>query len=152
MREGGNIASRRRKQRRGPRMIHAERCSQPLLENTAEKTIGLVEWFRPGEYKRVERALADCRVLGVKALRTAVSWADWHTRAGQAWYSWLLPRLAAEIDLLPCFLYTPPSLGVEPKTAAPPRDPQAYADFLDQMMTLFGATFEWVELWNEPNN
>jgi hypothetical protein len=56
--------------------------------------------------------------------------ADWHTRTGQAWYSWLLPRLAAEINLLPCFLYTPPSLGVEPKTAAPPRDPRAYADFL----------------------
>ena len=66
----------------------------------AQKTIGLVEWFRPGECDRVERALEDCRVLGVKALRTAVSWADWHTRAGQAWYSWLLPRLAAEIDLL----------------------------------------------------
>jgi CDP-paratose 2-epimerase len=132
--------------------MHAERCSQPLQGNTAEQTIGLVEWFRPGEYEQVERALADCRVLGVKALRTAVSWADWYTRAGQEWYAWLLPRLAAEIDLLPCFLYTPPSLGLEPKTAAPPRNPQAYADFLDQMITRFGAYFEWVELWNEPNN
>jgi CDP-paratose 2-epimerase len=133
-------------------MMQAEINSQPPLEITTEKTIGLVEWFRPGEYEQVERALADCRVLGVKALRTAVSWADWHTRAGQDWYTWLLPYLAAEVNLLPCFLYTPPSLGIEPKTAAPPRDPQAYADFLDQMMTLFGAYFEWVELWNEPNN
>src|SRR5919106_2719246 len=152
MREGRKIAGSGRKQRLGPPIMPAEICSQPLLENTAEKTIGLVEWFRPGEYQRVERTLADCRVLGVKALRTGVSWADWHTRMGQAWDSWLLPRLATEIDLLPCFLYTPPSLGVEPKTAAPPRDPQAYADFLDQMITLFGANFEWVELWNEPNN
>jgi CDP-paratose 2-epimerase len=152
MSEGGHIAGRRRKQTLGPGIRHAERCSPPLQENTAEKTIGLVEWFRPGEYERVEQALADCRVLRVKALRTAVSWADWHTHAGQAWYAWLLPRLAAEIDLLPCFLYTPPSLGIEPKTAAPPRDPQAYADFLDQMLTLFGASFGWVELWNEPNN
>jgi CDP-paratose 2-epimerase len=39
-----------------------------------------------------------------------------------------------------------------PKTAAPPREPKAYADFLDLMMTRFGAHFEWVELWNEPNN
>jgi CDP-paratose 2-epimerase len=66
-------------------MMHAETDSQPRLENTAEKIIGLVEWFRPGEFEQVERALADCRVLGVKALRTAVSWADWHTRAGQEW-------------------------------------------------------------------
>ena len=152
MREGGNIAGGRGKQRLRPRMRQAEMDSQLRLGNTVEKTIGLVEWFRPGECDRVERVLADCRVLGVKTLRSVVSWADWHTRAGQAWYSWLLPRLAAEIDLLPCFLYTPPSLGVEPKTAAPPRHPQAYADFLDQMITLFGAYFEWVELWNEPNN
>jgi CDP-paratose 2-epimerase len=152
MREGSRITGRRRQQTRSSRIMHAERCSQPLQENTAEKTIGLVEWFRPGEYQQVERVLADCRVLGVKALRTAVSWADWHTPVGQDWYAWLLPRLAAEVDLLPCFLYTPPSLGVEPKTAAPPRDTQAYADFLDQMMTRFGAYFEWVELWNEPNN
>jgi CDP-paratose 2-epimerase len=81
-----------------------------------------------------------------------VSWADWHTREGQEWYGWLLPRLAAEVRVLPCFLYTPPSLGVTQKTAAPPRVPQAYADFLDLMITRFGDCFEWVELWNEPNN
>jgi CDP-paratose 2-epimerase len=130
----------------------AEPFSQTLPEYRGEKVVGLVEWFRPGESVQVEDVLANCRALGVKALRTAVSWADWHTRAGQEWYTWLLSRLAAEIDLLPCFLYTPPSLGVEPKSAAPPRDPKAYADFLDQMITLFGAHFEWVELWNEPNN
>jgi CDP-paratose 2-epimerase len=152
MSEGRNCTARRRKQRLGPQVLHVEPNDQTLLEPSAEKIIGLVEWFRPGEYGQVERVLADCRVLGVKALRTAVSWADWHTRAGQDWYAWLLPRLAAEVNLLPCFLYTPPSLGVGPKTAAPPRNPQAYGDFLDQMITLFGAYFEWVELWNEPNN
>jgi CDP-paratose 2-epimerase len=141
MREGGNIADGGHKKKLGPRTRQAEISSQLLLGNAAEKTIGLVEWFRPGEYDRVERVLADCRVLGVKTLRSSVSWADWHTRTGQAWYSWLLPRLAAEIDLLPCFLYTPPSLGVEPKTAAPPRHPQAKADLLYQKMKLLGAYF-----------
>jgi CDP-paratose 2-epimerase len=152
MRDRRNIAGRERKQLGGRRIRPAERYSPLLPEPPADKAIGVVEWFRPGEYERVERVLVDCRMLGVKALRTAVSWADWHTPVGGEWYTWLLPRLAAELDLLPCFLYTPPSLGVEPKTSAPPRDPQAYADFLDQMLTLFGSYFEWVELWNEPNN
>lgn len=115
-------------------------------------TIGIVEWFRPGEYERVEQVLQDLQALGVQQLRTGVSWADWHTILGQEWYAWLLPRLAQEVEILPCFLYTPPSLGVVPRTAAPPRQPKAYADFLDEMITRFGQYFEWVELWNEPNN
>jgi CDP-paratose 2-epimerase len=104
--------------------MHAELRSTSWPENTADKTVGLIEWLRPEEYARLERLLADCQVLGIKVIRTAVSWADWHTRAGQGWYAWLLPRLAAEVEFLPCFLYTPPSLGVEPKTAAPPATPR----------------------------
>jgi CDP-paratose 2-epimerase len=115
-------------------------------------TIGILEWFRLGEYERVEQVLRDLKALGIQQLRTGVSWADWHTTYGQEWYAWLLPRLAQEVEILPCFLYTPPSLGVVPRIAAPPREPKAYGDFLDEMITRFGEYFEWVELWNEPNN
>lgn len=114
--------------------------------------LGLVEWFRPGEYERVEQVLAQMQALRLKSLRTAVSWADWHTPYGENWYQWLLPRLARDVSLLPCFLYTPPSLGVSAKAASPPREPKAYADFLDQVITEFDDCFEMVELWNEPNN
>lgn len=114
--------------------------------------IGILEWFRPGEYERVEQLLDDLETLGITNLRTGISWADWHTPAGQEWYTWLLPRLARSVNLLPCFHYTPPSCGILPKTSAPPRQPKAFADFLDQMIVTFGDCFEWVELWNEPNN
>jgi CDP-paratose 2-epimerase len=152
MSAGEEMAARRRKPGVAGRIMHTEMGSRPLPESTVEKTIGVVEWFRVGEYERVERVLADLRRLGVKELRTVVSWADWYTLEGPEWYSWLLPRLAGQVNILPCFLYTPPSLGVVPKTAAPPRDSKAYADFLDLMITRFGAYFQWVELWNEPNN
>jgi CDP-paratose 2-epimerase len=114
--------------------------------------IGLLEWFRPGEHDHVEEVLADMRRLGVAHLRTGFSWADFLTPGGEAWYEWLMPRLSREIEVLPCFVYTPPSLGIVPKTSSPPRDPKAFADFLDVMITRFGRHFEWVELWNEPNN
>jgi len=115
-------------------------------------TIGMLEWFRPGEHDRVDRVLDDLQALGVKHLRTGISWADWHTPEGEAWYAWLFPQLARRVGVLPCFVYTPPSWGVSPKASAPPKDPRAFADFLDQMITKFGKHFEWVELWNEPNN
>lgn len=120
--------------------------------SSVRPSIGVCEWFRPGEHERVESLLADLETLGITELRTGISWADWHTRAGQEWYHWFLPRLAQSVNVLPCFHYTPPSLGIQPKTSAPPRQLKAYADFIDVMITEFGDYFEWVELWNEPNN
>ncbi|HEU5118503.1 MAG TPA: NAD-dependent epimerase/dehydratase family protein [Isosphaeraceae bacterium] len=115
-------------------------------------SVGLVEWFRPGEHERVEQVLSDLNALGVNALRTGFSWADYHSKVGESWYDWLIPRLASEVEVLPCFHYTPPSLGVRESAASPPREPKAYADFIDVAITRFGRHFEWVELWNEPNN
>ena len=114
--------------------------------------VGLVEWFRVGEYERVNKVLADLKELGVTELRTGVSWADYYTPEGKGWYDWLIPTLAKEVNVLPCFLYTPPSIGEKARTSSPPRDRKAYADFLDVFITDMGEHFEWVELWNEPNN
>lgn len=119
---------------------------------TAEQRMGIIEWLRPGEYQRAEELLQDLRALNIKRLRTGLSWADWHTPEGKEWFKWLVPKLAREVELLPCFTYTPPSLGIESKTSSPPRNPKAYADFIDVMITEYGEHFEWVELWNEPNN
>jgi CDP-paratose 2-epimerase len=134
------------------RAVRSDVRSLPAVLSPLPVKIGVVEWFRPGEHEHVKQVLADLKPLGVTHLRTGVSWADWHTSHGEEWYDWLLPTLAREVSVLPCFLYTPPSLGVAPKTSAPPRDPKAYADFIDQMISRFGRHFEWVELWNEPNS
>ncbi|PRY05730.1 CDP-paratose 2-epimerase [Pontibacter ummariensis] len=122
------------------------------MEKTPLPTVGLVEWFRPGEYEQVKQVLADLKELGVTQLRTGVSWADYYTPEGKDWYNWLIPTLAKEVNILPCFLYTPPSIGERPRTSSPPKDKKAYADFLDVFISDLGEHFEWVELWNEPNN
>lgn len=115
-------------------------------------TFGILEWFRPGEYQEVKDAVLSLKSLGVTHLRTGISWADWHAEGTQEWYDWLIPTLSKEVELLPCFLYTPPSIGEVAKTSAPPKDLKAYSDFIDKMITRYGEHFEWVELWNEPNN
>lgn len=122
------------------------------VKENLPKRFGIVEWFRPGEYERVEKVLADMRKIETHSLRTGISWADWYTDNGGAWYDWLIPRLAQEVELLPCVLYTPPSIGVEPKTSAPPLCLKDYADFIDVFITRYTDYFEYIELWNEPNN
>jgi CDP-paratose 2-epimerase len=122
------------------------------MKNGSRPVLGILEWLRPGEEERVERLLVDLKTIGVSELRTGISWADWHTQGGEKWYDWLLPRLAREFNVLPCFHYTPPGLGIAPSECSPPRNPKQYADFLDVFISRFGEFFEWVELWNKPRS
>lgn len=125
----------------------------PARNNTAVgKQLGILEWFRIGEHDRVDEVLDVLQRLGVTELRTGVSWADACTPEGDAWYAWLLPQLARRVNVLPCFVDTPPSWGVAPKSSAPPGNLKSYADFLDILITRYGRHFEWIELWNEPND
>lgn len=109
-------------------------------KHTGKTVIGLVERFDVGEYERVEQILADVRELGVTHLRTDISWADWHSPHGAAWYKWLLSRLASAAEVLPYVAYTPSG------------DPQAYVDFIDHLIETLGDTFSAIELWNQPNS
>ena len=116
-------------------------------------TLGILEWFRPGEEARVERALDALDRIGVRHLRTGVSWAEWLTPEGRGWYEWLMPKLASRLeDVLPCFSYVPPSLSEPPGTNVPPTRLESYGEFVCYFIELFGDAFEWVELWNEPDN
>lgn len=114
--------------------------------------MGLVQWFHLNEHEEVEKTLEDLKNLNVTHLRTNISWADWHRLEGKAWYDWLFQTLGRKVQILPCILYTPPSIGIKPRTSAPPRNPKMYADFVDRIITDYGQFFEYIELWNEPNN
>ncbi|MEM1013906.1 MAG: NAD-dependent dehydratase, partial [Planctomycetota bacterium] len=113
-----------------------------------EPILGILEWFRPGEHARVERALDALDKLKIRYLRTGISWADWMTPEGRPWYEWLLPTLASRVDVLPCFNYTPPSLNDHNATNAPPRRLEEFGDFVCYCIELFGDHFDWVEVWN----
>lgn len=130
-------------------MTHSspDRAASDELEH-----LGVLEWFRVGEHERVEQVLDWLAQLDVRRLRTGVSWADAHSPGGFDWYAWLLPKLARQLEVLPCFHYTPPSLGLARRSNAPPKDPEAFAQFLDAAIDAWGDHFEWVELWNEPAN
>jgi CDP-paratose 2-epimerase len=113
---------------------------------------GFVEWFRPGEQLRVQAAMDGMSEAGAVYLRTHLSWAEYHAPGGEAWYDWLLPILGERFDLLPCIHYTPPSLSRTGRSSGAPRRLKDYADFVDHVLTRYGRHFQYVELWNEPNN
>ena len=121
-------------------------------DQTTGGKLGFLEWFHYQDYAHVERTLAALRALNVRRLRTGISWADYHRTHGADWTRWLVQRLGEATELLPCFLYTPPSRGIQPKTSSPPRNPDEYGEWIALMIDELGDNFDWVELWNEPNN
>jgi CDP-paratose 2-epimerase len=111
--------------------------------------LGLVQWFPYGDVDRIRRVVAKLEALGVRRLRTQLSWADWCRADGPAWISRLLDELR-EIDVFPVLHATPPSFGEIPYTSSVPRDLGTYAYFVRRMCEDHGDHFEYVQLWNEP--
>ncbi|MEX0721652.1 MAG: GDP-mannose 4,6-dehydratase [Balneolaceae bacterium] len=123
-----------------------------MKKSTETPMIGILEWFHLGDKEHVLETIEQLNELGINELRTGISWADYHTSQGEEWLEWLIPTLAEHVKVLPCLLYTPPSIGVKAKTSSPPKYPDYFADFTDKFLQKYGEHFEWVELWNEPNN
>lgn len=118
---------------------------------STQTQLGVGQWFHFQDRSTLSRARTLLRRLGVRHLRTGISWADFHRPGGADWYHELLDELA-EFELLLSVWHTPPSLAVDGRCASPPRRLQDYADFVDQVITLYGHRFSTLELWNEPNN
>ncbi|HVL64271.1 MAG TPA: NAD-dependent epimerase/dehydratase family protein [Actinomycetota bacterium] len=121
-------------------------------QDQGDAVLGAVAYFHMGDRDSVERVVDGLTRLGIRHLRTAVSWADWERDGGPQWFGWVIPRLLEQFDVLPCVLYTPPEKGLMPKTSSPPKDPEDYGRFVDLLLTEYPGAFSHVELWNEPNN
>ena len=69
-----------------------------------------------------------CRRLGVKYLRTGVSWADWYRENAEAWFDRQMKALEPFTTTL-TLCFTPEHMGVVPHYTSPPKRAQDFADF-----------------------
>jgi len=89
--------------------------------------LGICQWFH-FEDPRFDIALKWLRELGVKHLRTGVSWADAFRPNAEAWFDQQMAALEDfEVTLTLCF--TPEHLGVVPHYTSPPKNSQDFAEF-----------------------
>lgn len=113
--------------------------------------MGISQWFTAGAHAEVERAVALLHALGVRHVRTGISWADHHRSGGQAWYDWLLGALS-DFEVLVCITDTPADLAEGRCAAGPPVRLSSFADFVGTIVDRHGHRFAEIELWCRPNN
>ena len=113
--------------------------------------IGICQWFHFQDDRELDRTVAALIDLGVRHLRTGISWADFHRPGGVAWYDRQMAALA-DFDVLLSIWHTPPSLSETGRCNGPPRRLRDFADFTDRIIGEYGNQFSALELWNEPNN
>jgi CDP-paratose 2-epimerase len=89
---------------------------------------------------------------GASYLRTHISWADFCSEGGEAWYDWLIPTLARRIDLLPRIDYKAPSRSRTGRSSGALHRPRDYADFVALVLSRHGGHFGYVELSSELDN
>jgi beta-xylosidase len=100
--------------------------------------IGLCQWFHFEDH-RLEDAVAWLRRLGVRHLRTGLSWADSFRPNALDWFDRQMDLLS-EFDVTITFCFTPEHCGVEPHHTSPPRDPQKFADFCAAMVRRYASS------------
>ncbi len=94
--------------------------------------IGICQWFHFEDH-RLDDAVRWLRRLGVKYLRTGLSWADSFRPGADAWFDRQM-RALDEFNVTVTFCFTPESCGVQPHHTSPPKDIEEYADFCVRMV------------------
>jgi len=106
-----------------------KRAYQQFREYAPE--LGLCQWFH-FEDPRLKPAIPVMRELGVKHLRTGLSWADSFRPHALSWFDKQM-RALEEFDTTITFCFTPEHRGRRPHHTSPPHQIEEFAEFCASM-------------------
>jgi beta-xylosidase len=115
-------------------LIREDGTPKPALEDYGRVAdqMGLMQWFH-FEDPRLADAVAWMKRLGVRQLRTGLSWADSFRPNAIDWFDRQMEALA-DFDVTVTFCFTPEHLGIAPHHSSAVHEPQAFADFCAWMI------------------
>jgi beta-xylosidase len=94
--------------------------------------LGICQWFHFEDH-RLDDAVRWLRRLGVRKLRTGLSWADSFRPGADAWFDRQMAALDG-FDVTLTFCFTPEHRGLQPHHTSAPQVPQEYAEFCARMV------------------
>ncbi len=93
--------------------------------------MGICQWFHFEDH-RLDDAVRWLRRLGVRRLRTGLSWADSLRPGALAWFDRQM-RALEEFEVTLTYCFTPEPSGVRPHHTSPPRRIEEFAEFCGRM-------------------
>jgi beta-xylosidase len=94
--------------------------------------LGICQWFHFEDH-RLNDAVSWLKRLGVRHLRTGLSWADSFRPDAIAWFDRQMEALA-DFDVTVTFCFTPEHRGIAPHHTSPPQAAAEYAEFCAAMV------------------
>ncbi len=115
-------------------LLREDGTPKQALEHFAKYAgeMGLMQWFHFND-PRLDDAVAWMKRLGVRHLRTGLSWADSFRPDALQWFDRQMEALA-DFDVTITFCFTPEHLGIAPHHTSPPREPELFAEFCARMV------------------
>jgi beta-xylosidase len=94
--------------------------------------MGICQWFHYEDH-RLDTAVDWLKRLGVKHLRTGLSWADFLRPDAEKWFDIMMKKLEP-FNVTATFCFTPESKGIVPHHTSAPKNIEEFADFCVTMM------------------
>ena len=118
-------------------LLREDGSPKPALEEYAKVAdrMGLCQWFHFEDH-RLDDAVGWMKRLGVRHLRTGLSWADYYRPDALAWFDRQMEALA-DFDVTVTFCFTPEHKGIAPHHTSAPVDPREFADFCAEMIARY---------------
>ncbi|MHB8283263.1 MAG: glycoside hydrolase 5 family protein [Caulobacteraceae bacterium] len=115
-------------------LLREDGAPKPGLEAYAPyaSQMGLCQWFHFEDH-RLEPAVEWLKRLGVRHLRTGLSWADSFRPDALRWFDRQMEALA-DFDVTVTFCFTPEHRGIEPHHSSPPQVAEEFAEFCASMV------------------
>ena len=94
--------------------------------------LGICQWFHFEDH-RLDNAVDWLKRLGVRYLRTGLSWADSFRPNAEKWFDRKMQALEA-FDVTVTFCFTPEHRGLQPHHTSPPLVEEEFAEFCCRML------------------
>jgi beta-xylosidase len=98
--------------------------------------VGICQWFHFEDH-RLDTAVCRLKELGVRYLRTGLSWADSTRPNAEQWFDRQMAALE-DFHVTVTYCFTPEASGLRPHHTSPPQRIEEFAEFCARMTRRYG--------------
>jgi beta-xylosidase len=121
-------------------VLHEDGSPKPAAEEFGRYTpdLGICQWFHYEDH-RLDEAVTWLKRLGVRHLRTGLSWADSFRPNALAWFDRQMAALE-DFDVTVTFCFTPEHRGIAPHHTSAPQVNEEFAEFCAAMIRRYAGS------------